>query len=104
MPTGAGLDSQFGTKTETTVGALNTPVTQFFPHNMAGLTFDPTYIEGTGLTAGSRFKDLAQVGIARKSATGKVEIPIMMKGFGWWMKHILGSVLAQANPVLISGT
>ena len=107
MPTGSGLDSQFGTKTETTVGTQVVPVTQFFPHNSAGLTFDPSYIEGTGLQAGQRFKDISQVGIARKSATGKIEIPIMMKGFGWWMKHIMGStttVNPLSNPTLISGT
>jgi hypothetical protein len=104
MPTGSGLDAQLGTKTETTVGTQVTPVTQFFPFNSAGLAFDPSYIEGSGLMAGQRFKDVAQVGIARKSATGKIEIPMMFKGLGWWMKHILGSSGGLSNPTLISGT
>jgi Phage tail tube protein len=97
MATGTGLDAQLGCKTETTVGTKNTPVTQFFPFNSAGLTAEPSYIENSGIQAGARIRGISQVGIARKTATGKIEIPAMYKGFGWWMKHILGSL---ANPVL----
>jgi tail tube protein len=97
MATGSGLDSQLGTKTEATVGTIAAPVTQFFPFNSAELTFEPSYIENPGIMAGARFKDVGQVGIARKTASGNISIPVMYKGFGWWMKHILGSV---ANPVL----
>lgn len=99
MPTGAGLDAQLGTKTESTVGTIAAPVTQFFPFNTAELTFTPSYIDNPGITAGARFKNVSQVGIARKTASGKIQIPIMSLGFGWWMKHILGST---ANPVIIA--
>src|SRR6266702_6600444 len=101
MPTGSGLDAQLGTKTETTVGTLSTPVTQFFPFDSSSLTYDPGYIEGSGLLAGIRFKDVSQAAIARKSAMGKIEIPVMAKGFGWWLKHLIGST---ANPALIAST
>lgn len=101
MPTGSGLDAQFGTKNETTVGTEAVPVVNFFPFNSSELTFTPSYIDNPALQAGQRFKDIGQVGIVRKAASGKVEIPVMMKGFGWWMKHALGST---ANPVLISGS
>lgn len=101
MATGAGLDAQLGAKTEGTVGTSATPVDHFFPFNNSALTFDPSYIEGTALQAGARFKDISLVGIARKSATGKIEIPAMMKGFGWWMQHLIGSA---ATPVVISGS
>jgi hypothetical protein len=104
MATGSGLDSQLGTKTETTVGTEATPVTQFFGFNSSDLAFDPSYIEGTSLMAGQRFKDIGSVGIARKSATGKIELDVMMKGFGWWLKHILGSNGSLANPTVITGT
>lgn len=97
MATATGLDGQLGTKTETTVGTIAAPVTQFFPFNSADISFDPSYIDNPGIMAGARFKDINQAGIARKSATGKIQIPVMMKGFGWWMKHILGSI---ANPAL----
>lgn len=93
---GSGLDAQLGTKTESTVGTLASPVTQFFPFNSAELTYEPTYIENSGIMAGSRVKDIGQVAIDRKAASGKITIPAMYKGFGWWMKFILGST---ANPV-----
>jgi hypothetical protein len=107
MPTGAGLDAQLGTKTETTVGTAATPVTQFFPFNSAGLTFTPSYIDNPGIMAGQRFKDIGSAGIARKDAGGKIEIPVMMKGFGWWIKHILGSTTTTnplSNPTVIATT
>src|ERR1700755_1701720 len=104
MPTGAGLDGQLGTKTETTVGTAATPVTQFFPFNSAGLTFTPSYIDNPGIVAGQRFKDVGSAGIARKDAGGQISIPIMMKGFGWWMKHLLGSNTSLSNPTLIATT
>jgi hypothetical protein len=93
--TGTGLDAQLGCKTESVVGTKATPVTQFFTFNSASLSFDPSYIEGSGIVAGQRFKDVGQVGIARKSAGGSIEIPVMVKGFGWWLKHLIGST---ANP------
>lgn len=101
MATGAGLDAQFGTKTETTVGTENVPVTNFFPFNSTELAFAPSYIDNPGIMAGVRFKDVAQVGIVRKAASGKIDLPVMMKGFGWWMKHLIGST---ANPVLNTGS
>lgn len=107
MPTGAGLDAQLGTKTETTVGTSATPVTQFFPFNSAGLTFTPSYIDNPGIMAGQRFKDVGSAGIARKDAGGQISIPVMMKGFGWWMKHILGSTTTTnplSNPTVIAAT
>ena len=107
MPTGSGLDAQFGTKNEATVGTGVSPVVNFFPFNSSELTFMPTYIDNPALQAGSRFKDIGQVGIVRKGASGKVEIPVMMKGFGWWMRHALGSTTTTnplSVPTLISGT
>lgn len=106
MPTGSGLDAQLGTKSETTVGTYIAP-TQFFPFNSSELTFQPTYIDNPALMAGQRVKDVGQVGIVRKMAAGKIEIPVMMKGFGWWMKHALGSTTTTnplSTPTLISGT
>lgn len=99
MATGSGLDAQFGTKTETTVGTIAAPVDHFWPFASAGLTYDPTYIEGSGIYAGQRFKDVNLVGIARKSANGQIVIPALhaMK-WGWWWRHLIGSVAA---PVII---
>jgi hypothetical protein len=101
MATGSGLDAQLGTKTETTVGTIAAPVTNFFPFNSAQLTFTPSYIDNPGITAGKRFKSVSQVGIARKMATGTIQIPLMNVGLGWWFKHLLGST---NNPVVIGAT
>lgn len=90
MASGSGLDAQLGTKDETTVGTSVT-VDHFWDFDMADLAFSPSYIEGTGIQAGRKFKSVNQAGIARKAATGKVELPVLMKGAGWWWKHLIGS-------------
>src|SRR5690242_1402022 len=90
MATGSGLDAQFGAKTESTVGTKVT-VDRFFDFDSSDLTFDPSYIEGSGIQAGRKFKSVNQAGIARKSAGGKIEIPVLQQGFGWFWKHFIGS-------------
>jgi hypothetical protein len=90
MATGSGLDAQFGAKTESVVGTKVT-VDRFFDFNSSDLAFDPSYIEGDGIQAGRKFKSVNQAGIARKSAGGKIEIPVLQKGFGWFWKHFIGS-------------
>ena len=99
MATGSGLDAQIGFATETTVGTQVTP-TKFTTFNSADLSFDPTYLEGTGLQSGRKFKSVNQVGIARRSATGKVEVPVMTKGFGWYWQHFIGST---GGATLVTG-
>lgn len=99
MATGSGLDAQIGFKNETTVGTKVT-VDRFFNFNSSDLTFDPTYLEGTGLQAGRKFKSVNQVGIARRSATGKIEVPVMTQGFGWFWQHFIGSA---GTAALVSG-
>lgn len=97
MATGTGLDAQLGVKDEVTVGTAVT-VDKFVDFDSAELAFDPSFIEGTGIQAGRKFKSVNQVGLARKAATGKIEIPVMMSGFGWWWKHLIGST---ATPTQI---
>lgn len=101
MATGSGLDAQLGVSNETTVGTIVAP-SRYFPFNTAELTFTPSYIDNPGITAGKRFKDVSQVSIARKAASGKIQIPIMSKGFGFWMKYILGST-ATATQIGVTG-
>lgn len=101
MATGSGLDAQLGTKTETTVGTVLAP-DHFYTFNSAELAFDPTYLEGDGIRATKTFKSINQVGISRKAASGKIELPFMFKGMSWWMQHVLGST--QALAVVPAGT
>jgi len=90
MSTGAGLDAQLGTKTEVTVGTAVT-ADHFHVFDSADLTFVPSYLEGQGLRAGKQFKSVSQAGIARKMASGKIELPLMYKGMSWWMQHLFGA-------------
>ena len=100
MATGTGLDAYLATKTEAAVGTGLTG-TNFWAFNTAELTYDPTYIDNPGIMNGARFKDVNQAGIVRKAASGKLEVPVMMNGFGWWFKHIIGST---GIPVLDATT
>ncbi|MGH7239683.1 MAG: phage tail tube protein [Candidatus Saccharimonadales bacterium] len=99
MATGSGLDAQVGVKTEATVGTAVT-VDRFFDFDTAELVLEPSYIEGTGLQAGRKFKSVNQVGIARRTATGKFQVPVMQKGYGWFWKHFIGST---GTAVVVSG-
>lgn len=101
MATGSGLDSQLGTITETTVGTLAT-ANHFFTFDTAELTYTPSYLEGQGIRAGKTFKSANQAGIARKAASGKIELPLMYKGMSWWITHMLGA--SQTPAVVPSGT
>lgn len=96
MATGSGLDAQIGMKTETTVGTA-VVVDRFFDFNMSDLAFAPSYIEGSGIQAGRKFKSVNQAGIARKSAGGKIEIPVLQKNFGWFWAHFIGSAGAATQ-------
>ena len=101
MATGSGLDGQLGTKTEVTVGTGLTP-DHFYNFDSAELTFTPSYIEGQGIRAGKYFKSVNQAGIARKAASGKIELPFMYKQMSWWMQHIMGAT--QTLTVVPTGT
>jgi hypothetical protein len=97
MATGTGLDAQLGVKDEVTVGTSVVP-DHFYNFNSADLAFDPSFIDGSGIQAGRKFKSINQSGLARKSSTGKIEIPVMFTKFGWWWKHLIGSA---GVPVII---
>ena len=101
MATGSAMDGQLGTKTEVTVGTAVT-ADHFFTFDSADLAFDPSYLEGQGIRAGKTYKSINQAGIARKQATGKIELPLMIKGMTWWMTHMIGA--AQTPTVVPSGT
>ena len=101
MPTGSGLDGQLGVKTEVTVGTALAP-DHFYNFDTADVSFAPSYIEGQGIRAGKYFKSVNQAGIARKTAAGKIELPLMYKQMSWWMQHLMGAT--QTLTVVPSGT
>ena len=100
MAIGSGLSSQFAMKSEVTPGTYLAPDRFFETTDMDG-DADLTYIEGSGLKSGARFKRLAQVGISRVSASGTATLPMTMKNMGILWKYMIGST---ATAVQISTT
>lgn len=101
MPTGSGLDAQFGYKSETTVG---TPVTvdKFAEFNSEGITFDPGYIEPGGLRVGTTFPRGSRLVQSRKMVSGPVEMDYATRGMGTFWRNAIGS--AVTTPTLVLGS
>jgi hypothetical protein len=86
------MDHQLGVKDEVTYG---TPVTvdRFYEYDSEGIEEQEGRTEGDPLRSGG-------AGIVRSDrftpyfagAAGSLEMPVMTKGFGWWLKHMLGDV------------
>lgn len=101
MATGSGLDAQLMFATESTWGTAVT-VTRALEFNSESLKFEPTWLEPTGLRAGTKFKRVSRIRQSRKSAAGDVELDIATLGMGMLIKHMLGSTVTTTT--LVSGT
>jgi hypothetical protein len=99
MPTGSGLDAQFGYKLETTVG---TPVTvdKFLEFNSESLSFDPGYIEPEGLRVGVKFKRGSRLVQSRKMVSGSMELNYATRLMGGLWKAALGS--SVTTPAVVT--
>jgi hypothetical protein len=98
MAIGSGLSSLFAMKTEVTPGTYLAPDRFFETTDMDG-DADLTYIEGSGLKSGARFKRNAQAGISRISATGTATMPMTMKNMGTMWKWMIGSTQVATQIV-----
>ena len=89
----SGYLGQFAVKSETT---WNTPVVpdKAFEVASAAIKVDAQRVEVPTIRAGRRMMKhrLPYAG----GASGSVEMPVMTTGFGWWLKHMLGSVASSA--------
>lgn len=101
MATGTGLDAQLGYKIETTYGTAVT-VDKFQEFNSESLTWEPTFLEPSGLRAGTKFKRASRVVQSRQTVSGSIELEHATRNMGTLWKMALGS--AVASPTLISGT
>lgn len=101
MATGSGLDAQFGFAAESTWGTPVT-VTKFVEFNSESITFQPQFLEPTGLRPGQKFKRVNRVRQSRTEISGEVELEFATKGMGLLVKHMLGSALSA--PVQIAAT
>ena len=101
MPTGAGLDAQFGMVAESTYGTLVT-VTRFLEFSAESLKFEPTWLEPTGLRPGVKYKRVARVKQSRKMVNGDLTLEWATKGLGLLVKHMLGSPVTVPT-VIVAG-
>lgn len=92
----SGVISQLGTVDETVYG---TPVTVTKFHEIVSEQITGQYarIESSSLRAASRVQRSDRWAPNPKGAAGTIELEVMSKGFGFWLKHMLGSV-ATTGP------
>ncbi len=90
------MDTQLGVKDESTYG---TPVTvdRFFEYNAWGVKLQTGRTESGGMRSGMRTQRSDRQEPYRIGATGTMELEVPTKGFGFWLKHMLGSV-STAGP------
>lgn len=93
-----GSESQLGVVDEVTYGTFVTP-TKFFEFRTEGIERDQTVIRSEAMRAG-RF-NTARTGayqIWNRGAGGDIVMEWSNKGFGFWLKHMLGTV-GTTGPV-----
>jgi len=101
MTTGTGLDAQLGYKLETTVGTEVT-VDKFLEFDSEGLTFDPGFIEPSGLRVGTKHKRGSRLVQSRTSVSGDVSLQHATRVMGALWKAALGS--SVTTPTLVLGS
>ena len=98
MATGSGLDAQLMVGAESTWGTAVTP-NKTFEFNDEGFKLEPTFLEPTGLRAGTKFKRASRVSISRKTVAGDVTMEHATKGMGILWKHALASSLTTPTAL-----
>ena len=101
MATGTGLDAQLGFKLETTWG---TPVTvdKFVEFDEESLTWEPSWIEPTGLRVGTKYKRATRLVKSRESVSGGLSLQFATRTMGTLVKAMLGS--SVTTPTLVLGS
>lgn len=101
MATGTGLDAQFGYKLESVYG---TPVTvdKFQEFASESLTWEPTWLEPSGLRVGTKFKRASRLVQSRQTVSGDIQLEHATRGMGSLWKMALGSPIT--TPTLILGS
>lgn len=98
MPTGTGLDAQLGYKLESTFG---TPVTpdKFAEFGSESLTWEPTWLEPSGLRAGTKFKRASRLVQSRQTVSGSIELEHATRLMGTLWKLALGSAVTTPTQI-----
>ncbi len=91
------LNASIGVVDESTYGTPVT-VTRFFEFVRESIRANPARVESSGLRAGHRaHRSDRFVPIPSMGAAGDIELEVHSKGFGFWLKHMLGAV-GTAGP------
>ncbi|MEU0039106.1 phage tail tube protein [Streptomyces sp. NPDC006333] len=98
MATGAGLDAQLMVGAESAWGTSVTP-DHTYEFDSEGLKLDPTFLEPTGLRAGTKYKRASRVSIARRSVSGDITLEHATKGMGLLWKHSLASTVTTPTAL-----
>jgi len=91
------LDQQIGFADETTWGTPVTPVTKFFEFNSEGIEESEGRTEGDPLRVGTYTKRSDRFTPYFAGASGSIQFDVLSKGFGYFLKHMLGAV-ATTGP------
>lgn len=98
MATGSGLDAQVGFVAEASWGTAGT-VDKFVEFNSEGLSMEPTWLEPTGLRAGTKFKRVSRVRQSRRTVSGDLAVEWATKGMGLLVKHMLASPVTDPSQI-----
>jgi hypothetical protein len=87
----SGYLAQLGVKDEVTYGTA-VVVDRFFEFTGEQITAEQGRVESTGLRAGTRTLRADRRVPYQRGAGGSVDLDVLSRGFGWWLKHMLGTV------------
>ena len=85
------FDAYLGAKDEATYGTA-IAVDKFYEFNSEGIEGKYERIESEALRAGTKFTRSDRFAVNPKGAEGEIEMEVMTRQFGFWLKHMLGNV------------
>lgn len=92
----SGFLGQLGVKNETTYGTGVT-VDRFFEFDSESVAVEVGRVESSAIRAGSRAMRSDRRVPYIMGASGSIQLPVLSKGFGFWLVHALGTV-ATTGP------
>lgn len=94
------LDFQLGAADETAYATAVTPARFFDTYrNPDGITAEWGRVESEGMRPGQRTARSDRFAVYPMGASGDLEVEVLTKGFGFWLKHMLGAVTTTAGAV-----
>lgn len=91
------LNAQVGVAEETVFGTIVAP-TRFPEFNSESITATYARVESSGLRPGRLYRSDTRFTTYIEGAEGDLEMEVGSKGFGLFLKHMLGSITTVAGP------